>query len=298
MTKKKVILVNTPELPCPGSHYFHTRKFLSSFEYYGFEYAEINKNEDINNISLNSNDVVYVSNHGFDHGNYAIALRQFLTLKKNNCNFILWHFHNHLGKELCDNLPERHVFTGEHFFTHHPAFDVYRNLDNFVSLKFLSPMSPEIVGKVARNPVYDAQFVGAMYQPQLMQKLVERYKIAVQYTPPFINEDDRIRTFLMSHCTLGFHAEDNIKKRLVTERVVEGLSFGCLVISDNPAAPEFTDGCAEYAQNFEEYCNFLDRAKNDDAWRIKKQNAGYEFVKSKGTYIHLAKDFMNKLGLK
>ena len=24
----KVILINTPELPCPGTHYFHTVKFL------------------------------------------------------------------------------------------------------------------------------------------------------------------------------------------------------------------------------------------------------------------------------
>ncbi len=286
----RAIIWNTKALPIPGTSYFHVRKFMSGFEQHGLSTAEAN---DPNLMDLiRDDDIVYVSNHGFDHANFALAAAEFSRLSKKGCVFILWHFHNLMNSEVFENLPVRHVFTGEDHPTSEPLYDLYRKNSRFHPTTFLSSVRPADVGLHARDPKYDAQFVGSPYQPHLMSRLAENFTIVGKYAPPFISEEERIATFLVSRCTLGFHSTGCLEKRLVTERVAEGLSYGCVVVSDNIRAPEVTDGCAIYASSYEEFADVLTRAKSDESWLKTKQSQGYEFARNKGTYTHLAGNFI------
>lgn len=288
----RAIIWNTPSLPIPGTSYFHVKKFMSGFMGHGFELAEVNDPTLL--VHVRSDDLVYISNHGFDHGDMSTAIKEFELLSKMNCVFILWHFHDHMQDDVSRLMPDRFVFTGENHTWSHVTYDIYRKHDRFIPVKFLSSIQPGQVGQTPRNPSYDAQFVGAPYQPALMEKLTSNFAILGKYTPPFVSENDRLLTFLYSRCSLGFHSPENIEKRLVTERVAEGLALGCAVVSDNPAVNDFTDGCAEYASCYEEFSQFLEKARLDPIWLKRKQEDGYKFAMTKGTYTHLASEFLRK----
>lgn len=286
----KAIIWNTKSLPIPGTSYFHVSKFMSGFGSHGFSVVEANSPNLIE--AIESEDIVYVSNHGFDHSVFEDALAEFRALSKKDCVFILWHFHNLMEGEVFETLPKRHVFTGEDHKTSEVLYDIYRQSSLFHPTTFLSSLHPSSVGKHVRNPTYDAQFVGSPYQPDLMRSLLSNFSIVGKYTPPFISEEERIETFLSARCTLGFHSTGCLEKGLVTERVAEGLAFGCVVVSDNSRAPEVTDGCAIYASSYEDFAEVLLRARTDGKWLAAKQERGYEFARTRGTYTHLAASFM------
>ena len=292
----RAIIWNTPTLPLPGTMYFHVKKFMSGFENHGFDVIEVNNPDAMH--QLTKDDIVYISHHGIDYFNSDISIAEFIKLAKLDCIFVMWHFHEHLQDEVAHNLPHRFVYTGEYYSPNssysNEKYDRYRRHDNYIPTKFLSALKPEQIGKFERHPTYDAQFVGSPYQPDIMRQLMTKFSIVGSYTPPFISEEARISTFLNAKCTLGFHDPANVRNGLITERVVEGMAFGCAVVSDNPMVEEFTDGCATYAASYDDFVLFLDRAKHDNAWLAERQLTGYEFAKSKGTYTHLAGDFIKK----
>ncbi len=291
----RAILWNTLALPITDTTYFHVSKFLSGFIEHNIHVTEINDPNEMKNIGRD--DIVYISHHGLDYGNMAAATDEFLKLARLDCIFIMWHFHEQIERLALD-FPAKFVLTGEYYSPNssysHEKYDAYRKHDNYIPVKFLSSLSPSIIGKVERNPTYDAQFVGSPYQPILMEKLSKNFSIIGTYTPPYISEKDRLLTFLSARCTLGFHAPEAAKNGLVTERVAEGLALGCAVVSDNPLVEEFTDGCATYASSYDDFANFLERARNDSEWLRQKQQAGYRFATTKGTYTHLAGEFLKK----
>ena len=296
MSDKKIFLVLIEDLPCPGSHYLHTKKFLNGFKELGFEYVEINLVDQISQIS--ENDIVYVSNHGLDDLDRALPVIE--ALGKRKAQYILWFWHQHLdiAKQY---FGERFVLTGEHFH-HKPVLDSYQStwnkqqgLENYVPLTFASKLLPSQVGNLKREDRYLAHFVGANYKKSWNRRLQLRYRnVKIVNTPPFIGEAERESIFLSSGIALGWHSDSNIQNHVVVERVFEGLSYGNFVISDHPTAREITDGIVEVAETHAELVHWVKRYRDDAKFRIDKQTAGYAWAKSNGTYTNVAGKFALK----
>jgi len=293
----QVHLVLLDDLPCPGSHYLHTKKFLSGFENHGFTYNEIRLQSDLDKI--NQGDIVYISNHGLEDGSIPTATLEILSSK--NSYFILWYWHKFIGIA-SQFFGDRWVLTGEHFHRkpilegHVAAWEVQQSIQNYVPLTFASGLKPEQVGTFQRNEKYLAHFIGAGYKQKWNKKLTRDFdNILCLNTPPFIAEELRQEIFLSSGVGLGWHSDGNIENNVVVERVFEGLAFGNFVVSDTPMARELTDGIVEFVQDYDDLKFYISKFKKDSSFRTLKSEKGLNWAKNFGTYSHVANNFIRQI---
>jgi len=294
---KNIILINTPTLPCPGSHYFTSSKFCHGFLHNGFNFLEIN---DINNSLSkynNQDNIFLISNHFVSQGNKEDAYRLGKLLP--NAYFICWHFN--FEKELIDNMPfKKFIITGEHYLyppkssdRHIEAYNFSKSCNEWEPFIFSSNIDPNRVGNFTRNIIYDSFFIGYPYKTEWTSLLQNNY--VHNSNGLFLPENDRIRIYLSSRVCLGFHSDANIANSCVVERVFEGMAYGCAVISDNKAATDYTDNTVKYVQSYDEVISYINFYKNNNNEYIKLQEQGYKFIKEKGTYYHLSQNFIKKI---
>ena len=295
-TVKKIFLMNSPELPTPGTHMFTTRKFLSGFTYYGYEVIVVNKLDDIINGSI-----VLLSNHGIDQSSVSkkigIDALNYLSRSFPDTIYLCWFYHKHY-----DSIPfKKFIITGEHFRmkpllqSHIPFWDIQEKINNYVPLTFASALFPDNIGFHKRTEKLNGCFMGTAYKYHWVSNLEN-----IAYLPGICNgrelkEEDRINTFLSSKIAFGFHHDNNVSNNVVVERVFEGMAYGCVVISDSPAAGIITDGIVQVAKDKSEFLDIYNRLLKNDAERLELQKKGYLWVKNNGLYIHTVNNFLKKI---
>ena len=285
---KNYYLMNSPELPTPGTHHYTTSKFSNGFKKHGYNVIEATTLDTITDGSI-----VLLSDHGISY-NKPLAFKslQYLADKCPNSIFICWFYHKYYNE-----IPfKKFVITGEHFHKkpaqeqHIFCWDLQNKINNYVPLTFSSPLYPEDIGTFARNERIDGCFIGTAYKPYWVNELNNIVYITGNQLP----EQQRIDIFLSSKIAFGFHADANVSNNVVVERVFEGIAFGCVVISDNPVAAEITDNIVQVATTKEEFLKIYHELLNDDKKRSELQQRGYEWVKNNGLYVHTAKNFLDK----
>lgn len=291
----RIINLNTPEIPSPGNFNFTAQKFLKGFEYNGFEVLEINS---LNNIDIYNDESNYffLSNH-FSGINKNIVYEIGKKLEK--CTFICFHFN--FEKDLRDNMPfSKYIITGEHYQNvplsseqHLDAYNFSLNCKEWLPMTFFSSIDPKLVGNIKRIDKYKSMFIGAPYKTNWIHKLSNCFSHIGQSN--FLTEEERINVFLSSRVCLGFHSDANILNGCVTERVFEGLSYGCVVLTDNISAEKMTNGLVKYVSSFDELELNINKFNTDDNLFFETQNRGYEFSKKNGLYFHLANKFIKKI---
>ena len=220
-------------------------------------------------------------------------------LKNLDCVFILWFFHDIANKQEMPFL-KRWILTGEHFRNepitspHKLFWEMQKSMSNYVPLTFAAAFDPQEIGKFNRTETIPASFVGHRYQIDWCEKLQTDHNALIKYTPPFISEQERIEAYLSSVVSLGFHSENNAKNSVLVERVFEGLALGNVVVSDNPACEESTDGIVKFVDSYESLCEEVLRFWSDKSLRNSKQKAGMEWCKHHGTYAAVSKSFIDK----
>jgi spore maturation protein CgeB len=293
---KRIINLNTPEFPCPGSHYYTATKFCKGFQQNGLEFIELNSIVDIEKYNSCDN-IILLSNHFVSLNNKELVYQIGQKLKK--CYFIAWHFNFHT--DLREKMPfDKYIITGE-FYRNKPksseihleAYNFSNSCGKWLPFVFSSSMHPDEVGSHTRGYIYDSCFIGHYYKLEWINRLNNCYKFFSDANSNFLTEEERLRVYLDSNVCLGFHNDANISNSCVVERVFEGMSLGCAVISDNMAAQECTDGIVKYVGSFEEVNQYIELYKNDKALLKNTQERGYEYVKNEGTYYHQAKKFLN-----
>jgi len=290
--RRRIVLVNTPQLPCPDSHYLHTKKFLNGFVGHGLEHTEITNSVDLE--SLTNNDIVYVSNHGLEHNSSS----ELCSISQSGAFPIFWNGHRQL-KQIRELFGQKYILTGEHFLcepgpSHREAWDIQLGDQNFVPLTFASSLQVNEIGTLPRSDVLDAHFVGTFYKMHwnaLIRASVRR--VSIVYSPPFIPESIRREIYLSSRVALGWHSNANIRNGVVVERVFEGLAFGNVVISDNPYAPVITDGIVQFVPNPIQAIRVIKRFKRNPGLVEEIRQRGFEWARTRGTYFHVAKSFLD-----
>jgi hypothetical protein len=293
---KRIINLNTPEIPCPFTHHFTTTKFCNGFKQNGLEFLELNTLNDIEKFNTNEN-IFVISNHFNGNGTKNFVYE--IGKKLKNSIFICWHFN--FEKEILNDMPfEKYMITGEYYrkkpqssIEHINAYDFSNSCDKWVPFIFSSAIHPNEVGKLKKEIIYDACFIGSCYKPNIVNNINNCFK-HYNYNG-MISEEDRIEKYLNSLTCLGFHDDANILNSCVVERVFEGLSYGCIVLSDNKAAEDCTNGVVKYVNNIDDVNYYINKIKEDSMFREKTINDGYEYIKNEGTYYHLANKFLKKI---
>lgn len=302
---KKVILVNTPNLPCPGSHYLHTIKFLNSFKHFGFEFIEINRIDQINNHPDSNDNIIYVSDQGWReaHFNRNWSGELDVLSKYTESNFIFWFWHEKY--DILKNKINKFVLTGEHMrlrpdpssTLHIGFYDFQLTIDNYIPLTFASNIHPDEI-KVKtdfNNYIYDCNYVGYGYNKDWSSHIQSQVKSYIKYTPPHIPEQQRVDSFLNSLTTLGWQSRYNKLNNCITERIFEGMSYGCLVIHDSKYIEMETNGATVFANSPKEVVDLIRYYKSNIGELTEKVNQGYDYIRKCGTYYHTCKTFVDRL---
>lgn len=308
---KTIYMVNTPEFPTPPTHYYTTNKFINGFAYNGCGTGELSTLEAINNLS-DSEDNIFIMCDIFYPGRKEnwMEILESLGNKFQKSTWIFWHFHWIYKNHYLDssvNFPfKKFIFTGEYYRNitddvraHWGGLiDWYTSHENYVELPFSADVNPNEVDTFIsrRKDFYDCGYVGARYKEQWTNQLANKYNCFVHYYWPSLDEDQRIdKGFLSSKISLGFNSDSNARLGLPTERVFEGLAFGCVVVSDCKVAEEATDGIVKFIENYDQLEEFVSQCLSDNVFAQDKQLMGIKYAKEKGTYYHVAKKFISKI---
>lgn len=302
LTMRRFFIINTPEIPSQWTHIFHCRKFAKGFEQNGFAVFEVRNLAQLHEHQPSINDFTYISSYGVlpqQSENLASGLAAIQEIAKYDCVHILWCFHDLIRS---NSLPpfKRWILTGEKFYRkptipwHVQAWEMQNIFENYIPLTFASSVDPSEIGKVLRPERHVASFAGSAYKTGWCEKLKQIRNVEIRYAPPFFDDETRTRIFCDSVTCLGFHNDSNISNSVITERVFEGLALGNVVVSDNPACVEATDGLVTFISSFDELLSEVDHWWNDVDKRKERQQLGMKWAVSHGTYKNVANQFIEK----
>lgn len=300
---KKIYMVNTSDYPTVGTHLYMSWKFVNGFSICGLETFVLNSFDDVED----SEDQLFLFCDNFYDGRKANWLDDFDSLaeKFQKTTWIFWSFHNVIGRHYKDRkFPfKNYVLTSEYYRKPNfewagEHFEPYINHPNYISLPFAASVHPSDLDSILKNRTdrYDCGFSGCRYKEEWSKKLSEKYNCFIHYWPPFIEENERIeKAFLGSKICLAFNSDTNISNGLPTERGFEGIAYGCVVLTDCEMAEVATDGVAVFVKDYADLESKVEYYLTDEKAFAQKQKDGYEFAKSKGTYYHVANDFLSKI---
>ncbi len=283
---KQIALVNTPESPCPYTHNAACMEFIQGFHDFGYETSKVTRLEE-----CAGKDILLLSNH---------AIHMDYLHKMNSINpdavYLLWFYF-----DVIDKIPFRkYILTGEQYYSppklpeHLRIYNIGIQHKNYQPLLLRANESPEKIGTYTKNIIYDGCFIGTPYKPRWGTSMKNSlYHNIIQ--SGLLSSEERRNLYLSSKICFGFHHDNNVQNSHVTQRVFEGLAYGCVVISDNPAAHDMTGGIVEYAENFETFQQKFTYFQNHPEECEKKRIQGYEWAKQYGTNRYAAKLFLEKI---
>lgn len=215
-------------------------------------------------------------------GNY-IHYRQIYDEIARRCPttlFICWYW---LNKEF--RPFSKMLYTGEYVLNVSPENKEqieYFMCKEFIPLKLRASEDPNKVGTYPRTLARDYCYMGGGYRmdwvPQEYTGIYHRV-IYDNYLPYATRRD----IYLSSMFAFGFQSDVNIKGGHLSQRLFEGLAYGCVVLCENPMASQYTDGCIVYVSSKEDLLQKMNYYKTHPEEVERIQRRGYEWVKKQGT---------------
>lgn len=308
---KKFYIISTSliELNQQGTHILSNRKFAKGFEQLGYKIVEILNDKDVDKIENNLGNIIilkYFKNR--EDWNKLIDFGK----KFNNLFYILWNW---------DSLPtppfKYWIYTfqvtlakGEEkkkikdyiLFKKH---ELLQNEKKFIPYRFSSYVDPLSNYRILNNiqKIYDVLYIGAPYEIDKINLIKQNTNIKSFIRtclggPMAITGKEFENLYRQSKICLGFMAEANNSNYIVTERVWEAFSLGCMVITNSKAAEIYTNGTAVYYKDEQDFLDKINYYLKNDEERGKKIEEGYKIFEDYGNYKSNAKEFINYLEYK
>jgi len=189
-------------------------------------------------------------------------------------------------------------------YTYENALNIFHNknrIQDFITMttsKHNTPLllraneDPLLVGSYERNIEYDYCYMGWPYCRHLVP--TNKFKgiyYGVTDQTKFLDYNTRKKLYLSSIFALGFQSNENIGYKHVSQRIYEGLAYGCIVLSNSLPACEQTNNIVIYVNSLEDLENHMIYYKNNPELILKKQKEGYEFIKQFGTNEYSSNKF-------
>jgi hypothetical protein len=280
----RAVLLNTPECPCPGTHYAACTEFLEGFCEYGYTVGVATAHNELSGASY-----IVLSSHKVD-----IPYLHTVNNANPDATYILWFYFDYI-----DVLPfKKFILTSEHWYRapkiplHLRFYNMLPTLSNYVPFLLRANESPENIGTYARNPIRNGCFMGTSYKYDWVRDLPDTlyHNIGTSGLLPYNARRD---IYLSSKIAFGFHNDGNILNSHVTQRVFEALCYGCVVLSDNPVAEEMTDGIVVYVSDISDFLTKYNFYLNNPELCERKRIQGYEWAKKYGTNRYAVKLFLD-----
>lgn len=197
--------------------------------------------------------------------------------------FILWYWLDTSFKPF-----SRIIYTGEYNLkvpTNPSLRDrhlTYMSNAAFAPLKLRANEHPSLIGQYKRNVERDYCYMGAAYKrdwiPPQFQGI---YHVGGWHE--YLSYAERRNIYLSSTFALGFQSEDNIDSGHLSQRLFEGLAYGCIVLCENQLASEFTDGIIVHITSKEDLAEKMMFFKANPQEMTLRQEKGYDWVRKFGT---------------
>lgn len=215
--------------------------------------------------------------------------------------FILWYWRHHISfYDIIErDLIKKSIHTSEEKLKPLPfqfeVFGYYHSIPNYVPLLLRANESLEMIGKNIRNDEMTYCFMGSSYR---MDMIPHKYSGIYHRADinGFLDYDSRKDIYLKSIFALGYHGEEPITQKSISQRIFEGLAYGCIVLTNSKYACEYTDDICIYVNCLEDVEKEIEFYMNNADKRKEKQELGYEwFKKGFGTNRDAWKLFFDKI---
>jgi hypothetical protein len=241
----------------------------------------------VNSIDeLQDDGIIFLDNAGSQHiDNKELYIE--MGKRCPNTVFICWYWQDFTFQ------PFKYIiYTGEHHLRQSPT--EYMLHPKFVPLKLRANDSPEIIGKYYRNVKRDYCFMGGGYKMDWIPTTFTGIYHRVIYDN-YLSYDERRAIYLSSTFALAFQSDENIRTGHLSQRIFEGLAYGCITLCENKLADEITDGAVIYVSSKEDLINKMQYYKNNPELILQKQKQGYEWIKKNGTNRVSVKSFLDRI---
>lgn len=181
----------------------------------------------------------------------------------------------------------RMIVTGEHYVHRNqvsPSIQSYMLRSDFVPLLLRANEEPSLIGTYPRNIQRDYCFMGGGYKMDWIPPSNEFTGLyhRVIYNN-YLSYDERRVVYLSSQFALAFQSDENIRTGHLSQRIFEGLAYGCIVFCENQLASQYTNGAVIHVTSKEDLWKKM-REWKDDSERIRQhQEKGYEWSRQFGT---------------
>ena len=147
---------------------------------------------------------------------------------------------------------------------------------------------PGLIGTYPKHIARHYCYMGYRYNPEMVPHAPKYtgYYYGTKNLTRFLNYETRKRIYLSSMFALGFQSKSNADEQHVSQRIYEGLAYGCIVLSNSEAARDQTDGIVEFVSSRREIEDTIDYYLNNPEAYLAKQMAGYNFMKTRGGTNH------------
>ena len=263
------------------------KEFSGAFEDYGCNIKIVNNIND-----LEDGGIILLDNAGGKHIENKDIYNN-MAKKCPNSIFICWYWELQPYFEPFNKA----IYTGEDYIIKDYVDKIrldYFNLKNFVPLRLRANDSPDMIGKYLRNDVRDYCYMGHCYKKDWVpSEFTGIYYEA--YPHNYLSYNQRREIYLSSTFAFGFQSNENIINGHLSQRIFEGLAYGCIVLCENKLASDFTDGAVVYVSSKEDLVDKMIIYKKDLELRNKKIQHGYEWVKKFGTNRYSVKFYLEKI---
>ena len=277
MTKRDIVILDTPEISCPTVLLFIFTELCGYFKRRGHSVKIIKK------ISkLTNNCLVFMGNKF--HVNNPCEL---LNNQAPDALYIGWYWRD------IDVSPLKY-FVHTYEDVQNIYYDKHRIKEfihlttsrNSVPLLLRANDDPSLIGTYEKNVERDFCYMGWCYN-RLLELLPGKEFTSlchgVVYHYEYYSYEERKKIYLSSTFTLGIQSPEAVSSGQVTQRIYEGLAYGCIVLTNSQAACEQTNNIAIYVSSKEDVEKTMRHYKENPHLIVEKQQQGYEFAKKLGT---------------
>lgn len=276
---RDIIILDCPEVQCPQVLMFVFVELCQAFKDRNYN-VQIIRN--INDISNNS--IVFMGNT-FRCPDIVSLLNSIAP----DAIYIGWYWHN-----INTDALKYFIYTYENMLNPDSRVTFLREQTHNCPLLLRASEHPDLVDTHTKYIINDYCYMGWGYCADLVPgDSFHGVYHGVCNHDHFLPYYKRREIYLSSMFALGFQSPTNIAFEHVSQRIFEGLAYGCIVLSNSLPACEQTNNIVVHVTSKQDLENKMRFFKENPDIIKRKQEEGYEFIKKYGTNHYAIDKFIN-----
>ena len=283
-TKRDIFILDSKEIGCPLVLIYVFDELCGAFRDRGYNVKKINKIEHIHNDSIVFlGDTFRVQNPS-----------KLLYKQAPNAIYIGWYWHD------IDTSNLRYfIYTYENCLKPNglgyniKRFNILKSKVNNCPLYLRANDNPTKISGYNRKSDLIYCYMGCNYYPQMEPKSFKGLYHGTKDHKKYLNYEQRKNIYLSSVFALGIQSRENIVSEHVSQRIYEGMAYGCVVLTNSVPACEQCDNIPILVENRQDIETQINYYLNNRDKLKEKQEKGYNFVKKYGTNHYSIDQYSN-----